>query len=426
MRRVAKRLLFYALLIAVPLALIEIAAVAFFVVRDGGYSSAPELLAAERNQFVLDLEDSGRGCGYIDTMFPHPYLAFVHHDVPPCGIRSQLNSQGLFGRELPVERDPEFFDVLLTGGSVAAQLGQMNNPDGPRFLELALNEVYRSPTGKPFRVFNGAAGAWKYPQQLILFAMFARQLDAVVTLDGFNELLATGVGQGAPGSTRYRLEQPANNFVFVSPLTRYGLGQLSAVWLINKLRFVLAATPVLDRSHAAYAAYLAIRQGFAAALPATGGARRDRQQRMFTLPAGWDDAQAFAWNVDQYRAYIRQLHGMAAETGALSASFVQPVPALQKPLTAEEQAVVGSLDYGPDYARMAQALATLADDDLAVFSLVDLFSETNATVYSDHIHLRFDGPQNDSSGYRLMAARMARDLARAWDLRPKTETASSD
>src|SRR5262245_42089841 len=188
--------------IAACLLCLELLALGYVFVQEGKYVPALELNSRLRNLYIADTTRSGQSCRYIDSLFPHPYLGFVHHKNPPCGI-GNVNNIGLWGIDFPSERAADAYVVLLTGGSVAAQLGQIQGPPAPRFLELALNERFRSPNGKPFRVLNGATGAWKQPQQTVLLLLFADAIDAVVTLDGFNEYQSL--------SGQHRFEYPANN-----------------------------------------------------------------------------------------------------------------------------------------------------------------------------------------------------------------------
>src|SRR5205823_4515934 len=94
-------------------------------------------------------------CRYVDTLFPHPYLAFVHHGNPPCRLR--VNNIGLFGPDFPSERPTDRFVVLLAGGSVAAQFAGAG-PGGVPYLESILNARYESPNGRPFLLLNGSDG----------------------------------------------------------------------------------------------------------------------------------------------------------------------------------------------------------------------------------------------------------------------------
>ena len=66
------------------------------------------------NTWILDSP-----AGYAATLMPDPYLGNRNN----AKILA-VNNVGLLGRDFPFEKDPDTFTVLLTGGSVAAQLGQ--------------------------------------------------------------------------------------------------------------------------------------------------------------------------------------------------------------------------------------------------------------------------------------------------------------
>ena len=182
--------------------LLEGGLAAYYLLENGSYVSVAEMLEREQNTFIQQVK-VGRSVGTWIRCSPHPYLGFVHHANEPCGPKN-VNNVGLFGPDYPAEKSPAHFTVLLTGGSVAAQLEGCCGGTGR--LQAVLNERYESPNGRPFRVLNGGDGAWKQPQQTILFLLHASALDAVVTLDGFNEHYAMrgsarldGPGQQLPG-----------------------------------------------------------------------------------------------------------------------------------------------------------------------------------------------------------------------------------
>lgn len=369
----------------------------------------------EPNAYVRELRRlAGAGGRYVDTLFPHPYLGWVHHGNPPDGVRG-VNNVGLLGRDFPAEKDDSAFVVLLTGGSVAAQLGQLA-PDGPRYLEEALNRGWTAGGGRRFVVLNGAAGAWKQPQQAILFLLHCDVVDAVVTLDGWNEHYAlTGAG---------RLEMPADNFATVSPLAVGSRRDLLGAWLAGELERRLRARPLLARSHVVRHAAGVLRRALVGrvARPAAGG-RRTTVESLFTLPARYSATDVFRHALRSYVKYLVSMTVLARQWGVKSAHFLQPVPALGKELTAAERAVVGDLGYRERYARMVEELLRLGRIDVPVFSLVNLFAECRETMYADWIHLERDARTGESPGYRLMAERMAAELARAWGLVPRAEGA---
>jgi hypothetical protein len=119
-KRLAFRLIMWTIAVAVTLIGLEILSAAYIVLRERKYVAPKELFERTSNSFIRDLTEGRGTCRYVDTLFPHPYLAFVHHGNPPCGL-SGINNIGLFGDDFPFEKRQDRFVILLTGGSVAAQ-----------------------------------------------------------------------------------------------------------------------------------------------------------------------------------------------------------------------------------------------------------------------------------------------------------------
>src|SRR5229473_3619760 len=106
--------------VVLALATVEVVAIAWLYVEDGRYTPAAELFERTQNTYVRDVT-KGTGCRYIDTLYPHPYVAFVQHANPPCGI-PWVNNVGLFGPDFrgqaqrPLRRhDHRWFGRLLSG-----------------------------------------------------------------------------------------------------------------------------------------------------------------------------------------------------------------------------------------------------------------------------------------------------------------------
>src|SRR5262249_31703768 len=129
--------------IVMALAIVEVTAIVWLMLEEGRYTSAEELFERPQNTFVRDLT-RGATCRYIATLFPHPYLAFVHHGNPPCD-QPNVNNIGLLGDDFPTVKPENRYVVLVTGGSVASQLVQNSPAPAPRFLEEELNKRYVSP-----------------------------------------------------------------------------------------------------------------------------------------------------------------------------------------------------------------------------------------------------------------------------------------
>jgi len=384
---------------------VELLANVYLYARDGRYVSARRRLDGLRNTFIDDLTRRRSDCRYVDTLFPHPYLGFVHHGNPPCSL--PVNNMGLFGPDYPSDRPHDRFVILLTGGSVAAQFASPG-PGGPPYLQSILEHEYLSPNGQPFLLLNGGDGAWHQPQQLILFLLYADAVHAVVTLDGYNERYMVGA--------HVRFEYPPNAFMDVNPLVNSAYSYVVKQWILGKLYARAVSSRVLSRSQAAYMVLAridaVIKQDLQSAQPKTN------TSSIFALPPEWDEERRVAWADGQYRKYIRAMDAIAAQNDVLVAHFIQPAPAIGKTLTAEEKAVVGDLSYRARYQRITGDVLSLAKEGTPIFSLLDLFAQNRNTLYADVIHLR-RAADGESEGYRLIAERIAETLARTWHLRPK-------
>jgi hypothetical protein len=401
-----------ALLIAVVLtaAGVEVLANLYLYLRDGRYIPARDRLDGLGNTFITDVTRQNSGCRYIDTLYPHPYLGFVHNGNPPCGV-PDVNNIGLFGPDYASERRADRFVVLVTGGSVSAQL-MKSGPNGTPYLQAILERDYVSPNGRPFLLLNGGDGGWHQPQQLILFLLYADAVHAVVTLDGFNERYFVG--------SSVRFEYPPNNFNDINPLLRSSYSNIVSKWIAGKLYGRARASRVLSRSQAAFLVLARVDAYVKSEEQLYTERERTNINTIFALPKEWDEEHRVAWADGQYQKYIRAMDAVAAQNDVLVAHFIQPVPAIQKTLTADEKTVVGDLSYRGLYERITSDVLALANGGTPIFSLLDVFKDNTDTLYADVIHLR-QAPDGSSAGYALLAQRMADVLARTWHLRSRHE-----
>ncbi len=399
--------------IVFALALIEVSAIAWLYVEDGRYTPAAELFERTQNTYVRDTT-KGTACRYVDTLYPHPYVAFVHHANPPCGL-PWVNNVGLFGPDFPTVKPKDYYVVMLIGGSVASQLAQNQKPPAPRYLEEELNNKYVSPNGKPWMVLNGGDGAWKEPQPFILFSLYANSVDAMISLGGFNEHYAF-----RPYSTE-RLEAPASNFLEVNPFVAdENFGDAAIGWVMGRIAGSLALNPILGQSHAAYLVIRGI-EAAAKGKDSFKSTKRTTIPGMFALPQDirGNADRVFAVQLGLYQKYLRAEEVVAHDNGVKSAYFFQPVPAWGKTLTEEEKRVVGDLSYGDLYRRIVTGMMTLRERGLAMFDLGDIFMDEKGSIYADHIHYLRYGRADESHGNRLMAARIGELLSQTWGLQRK-------
>ena len=398
--------------IVFALAVLEVTAIAWLYVEDGRYTPAAELFERTQNTYVRDAT-KGTSCRYVDTLFPHPYVGFVHHANPPCG-QPWVNNVGLFGPDYPTVKPTDRYVVLLTGGSVASQLGQNGKPPAPRYLEEELNKKYVSPNGKPFLVLNGGDGAWKEPQPFILFSLYASSVDAVAVLSGFNEHYFFRPGE------EERLERPLSNFIDVNPFVAdENFGDAAIGWVMGRIAGSLALNPILGRSHAAYMVVRGIEQA-AKGKDIFKSSKKTTLNSIFHMPNDirTNIPKAFEVQLGLFQKYWRATEAVARDNNVKSAFFLQPAPAIGKVLTEEEKRVVGDLDYRDIYARMTAGMMTLRERGLPIYNLADVFADQKGTIYADHIHV-VRSEDGESLGNRILAARIGELLAETWGLQKK-------
>lgn len=408
--------------IVLAVASVEAIATAWLWLEEGHYTSAAELFERTQNTYVRDATKAS-SCRYIDTLFPQPYLGFVHHANPPCGL-PMVNNVGLFGHDFPTVKPTDRYVVLVTGGSVASQLAGTPIPggpdgkpvEGPNYLERELNRHYTSPTGKPFLVLNGGDGSWKEPQQFILFAMYASSVDAVLTLDGCNEYYFFRP------FTEERLERPLSNFVDVNPFVAdENFGDAAIGWVMGRIAGTLAGMPILGHSHAVYMVVRAIES--AAKGRSVIGANKSKKTTLgslFALPDGirGNGEKVFDLQLALYQKYARGIEAVARDNNVKTAYFIQPIPRWGKTLTAEENQFTADSPDPAIYRRMTDGMLTLRNGGLAVFDLGGMLKDVSGTIYADYIHFR-RSVTGESPGYQMMATQIANDVAKIWDLKEK-------
>ena len=129
--------------IVMALAAIEVTAIAWLYLEDGRYTLGRGAVQRTQNTYVRDV-DQGHDCRYIDTLYPHPYVAFVHHANPPCGMPN-VNNIGLFGPDFPTIKPTDRY-VVHAGrrvGRLAARAEQA--PPAPRYPRGGAEQAIRQP-----------------------------------------------------------------------------------------------------------------------------------------------------------------------------------------------------------------------------------------------------------------------------------------
>jgi hypothetical protein len=396
--------------------LLEVGSAVLLAARYEGWALPRTRLLAENNAYVEDQRSDA--CSYGDSLVVHPFLAHTNSALGRCGWDT-VNKRSLIGRDFPDTKLARTGVILVTGGSVAAQF-TWDNRETPSHLERILNEEFVSGPYERFIVLNGGHGAWKHPNQYILFGLYADVLDGVITLDGFNEHYMIGSSQ--------RFELPSNSFFqTVARWDPRSTSTASAQFAL-KLEADLFRT-MRDSWPFHYSSLLffvgdSVRRrlrDWAEDVDEGDGLESDwlheTYARMFDLDASVARGERAEWQLAQYEKYIRLIHAGAQSLGIPSLFVLQPTPAIGKRLSDAERPFAEQTKLGSYEAILELFERLRGEEGLPAHSLGDVFADETGEIYRDHIHV------NDR-GNQLMARAIADIIEREWGW-PRRAPASS-
>jgi hypothetical protein len=321
----------------------------------------------------------------------HPYFGYVASPTTP-----RANKYGFFGQEPMATRGPDVALVAVFGGSVADQLVER----GGDVLRDALAE--RAPyQGRRVELINLALGGYKQPQQLLVLATLlalGAQFDAVINLDGFNEIdgakdnLQDGVNPFFPYTwnlhARQVLDRTAMLHVATAELIRSrreDLRQRFARWPVTQSVFLLTLWDFLDQREEA-----ALRAETAALHTALAQSATTPQQTGPPIRFVDDESMYLEYAEVWARASL-EMSILCSGYGIRYAHFLQPNQYLpgSKTLTDEERANAYDQDVA-DTKRVATAYPIfsargrdLRRQGVDFFDLTRLFEDESRTVYAD-------------------------------------------
>ncbi len=313
------------------------------------------------------------------------------------------------------------FDVLLLGGSVAANFGNQADRELVRRIG-ALERV----EGRPVRLMNYARGSYKQPQQLVMLTWLLSlgfQPDLVINLDGFNEVAVSNANRGLDAHPLY----PA--VAQWAPLARGGLTDPATLDLAIPVRRLQVAVEGLARGargswqmHSAVLGslrYARVRKGHAAWVLAQ---RRLQAHLMeasdqFVLRGPHFEGDARETIELCVRAWLegaRMLHQLCAARGIPFVACLQPTLHDEgaKPLSAEEREKGGAPDAWLEGVRLGYPLLRAAGrvlerEGVCFIDATRVFGDVEATLYYDACHF-------DRAGNHLLAEYLVAGIAAHW------------
>lgn len=357
-----------------------------------GYSKKPsEILSSDNlNIYIQDLEKETK-CSYYNNLFPHPYLGWVHWNNPECSKVLKYNSDGFLGPEFPIKKEDNFYDILITGGSVAAQFGPSKCKNKKsNFCRDFLGETlkkYISTDNKKIRVFNGAAGAYKHPHQSIIVTLFGKNFDLIISLEGYNEhhIISSETPRkfGFPGSN---FNIVTNDFYLNSDLSKYILKFLLFYKnLPNKFNLI-------NNSHFHALSYKFLKDIFELTI-----LKDNKKTKYLSNLWAYKKSELENINIDEFKyknlvSQWKNFIGSSNSNGAESIIIIQPVPQLFKNLSYIEKQVTNSKDNKRIFLKMAEEAKKLSlNENLMVYDFLNIYEQYDETIYTDAIHINPKG-----------------------------------
>ncbi len=177
-----RRVIHAAVLVLLPLVLLEIGSYAMLVAFFEGPGQVREkrhaLFCVDFNQAGLITAGRTKQYQYI----PHPYMGFVYD----ASYNINVNPQGFVGEDILNSDAARDYNVVVAGGSVAANFFVLEAEE----LERRLSAI-PGLAGKNINLACVAIAGYKQPQQLLavnyLLSLGAR-IDLLINIDGFNEI----------------------------------------------------------------------------------------------------------------------------------------------------------------------------------------------------------------------------------------------
>jgi len=322
----------------------------------------------------------------------HPYFGYV---VDPRA--KGINPYGFFRTSPLTTRSPDRYIIVFFGGSVADQVFAL----GQQALIAALK---RDPAfaQRDIVVLSTALGGYKQPQQLLVLAdllAIGAQFDAVVNLDGFNEVdgaadnVQDGVNPFYPHHWQGQAQRALDRGLLVHAArieaardAREQLRTGFTAWpSVRRSAFLLALWDALDRRQ------LAALRRETAALEADL-ATQEKPPQVAGPPFAFDDDEAmFTEFVEVWARASLEMENLCRGQGIEYLHFLQPKQYLEgsKVLNENERRVAWDQDVA-DAGRVASGYPLLvargrelAGQGVDFHDLTMMFHDDAGDIYSD-------------------------------------------
>lgn len=351
------------------------------------------------NNDYIELTATKENCLFEQRILPHPTFSYTYDLRSHCAIEG-LNKYG-FNSQYAIEatNNPNFYDVLILGGSVA-ELSSLYKINGIQKLEYLLNKNYISPTGKPFRVHNTATGGNNYPTQLSILNYFIESIDAFIAIDGFNEFITINESG--------RIDMPPFKPFLYSFLLQYTdkIDELKFLYKYKKM----AQQTILNHSSFFKLSYFGTRNFIFSSLEKFLNNMK-LNEKAYHLHGKVPDL--LDWNINRYEYYIKQYHALANTFNKNYQHILQPINKLFKEPIGKE---IGYPVLFPskNYVDLSKHIEMLEQKKYHTTTFISIFKDIKKEIYSDEVHYIIK--DNYSLGYDIFFTNLLLKLEKNWKL----------
>ena len=388
-----KKAFFYLLLILLFFIFLEIFS-KVVVYNYYGFLKDPKKIISDDNinVYIGDIEKK-IACNYVDQLTPHSYLGWVQWNNPNCKEFQKINNKGFPGPDFPIYKDKKYFNILITGGSVAQQFGPKYNLENDKikncssnwcrnFLLEKIKNKYISNDNREIKIFNGAQGGYKHPHQTIISLLYSDLFDLIISIEGFNEIYPF-----LNNSMIY--EMPASNASAVFN-NFYQNNYVNNIILKNLLYYKNLSNKyiLLNYSHLYALGYKISKKLFYRIttnnLSKIFWDRWDATADLKSLDSNFFLKQKY----NKYKNYLVSFFEINKVNNVEAIIILQPVPQIGKNLTEEEKNLSKHRDYRDIIAEFKNIFNTLnKDNGFKTYDFTNIFINEEKQVYLDHIHL---------------------------------------
>lgn len=393
---VSKKIFKTFLILVLLLVGLEVTSMLIVYLHYGYLKNTKEILNADNLNYYINSIEKNNKCSYRDQLFPHPYLGWVSWNNPKCELKKFYNKDGFVGPEFPEKYQKEYFNILITGGSVSSQFGPGIICDDKKnnFCRDYLGEKlkkFRSLSGKKIKIYNAGAGAYKHPHQGIISLLYGHLFDLVISIEGFNEhylFYSDNINKFSVPANNFSVK--TNNFFNNNFLNRF------LVKTTLNIKSFGIKNEILQKSYFFSISYYVLRKS--AISLTTQGDERKNHQNLFKYNLN-DNLNYIELNLKKLEHLWLSFININKANSAKSLIIIHPVPFIDKQLTKNEIILTKHKDYTKIFLMMAAKANEMQEKGHWIYSFLSLFDNVKEDIYTDHSHM-------NSLGNELMAEKI--------------------